>query len=242
MAQGKATLWTKDEEEYLKKWYNVKTIKEISKALNKTYCSVQHKAQRMELTIKKKKHKTRAWTKDEEEDLLKKYEKKGAHFVAKKLDRSLDSVRRKAQRLNLNSYISGDFYIRTFATCFNTEHRVIERWIEKYGLNCKKTKRGKLVFRIINVKEFWEWAENHKDIIPWHKYESYSLLPEPAWLKEVVKESKDKKKNVRKKITSADINKVARLRKKGKSFEEIAIELQRTVYSVKHIYEMRGDK
>ena len=66
--------WTEKEINYLKKWYNIKPINEISKDLNRTYPSIQAKAQRLNLiSPDKKKINRKSWNKDEEKFLEKYY-------------------------------------------------------------------------------------------------------------------------------------------------------------------------
>lgn len=230
--------WTKQHENYLKEWYGKKSVKEIADTLGRSYDSVQRKAQRMKITVPKETE-SRLWTQEEIDYLEKWYEKRGTDFIAKNLNRTKYSVRRKAQTLGYNSYVCAELYVKTVANCFNCDSSVINRWIDKYDLSYKTVKRGKNTCKLIDVKTFWKWAENHKDIIPWQKYESQSMLPEPKWLKETIRNNKTK--NNRKPITSIDKIRVCNMRNKGKTFEEIAIELNRTVNSVKHIWKERNE-
>ena len=177
---------------------------------------------------------TRHCTKQEEEYIHKFYEKRGVSYLAKKLNRTEASVKRKAQSLGHNAYICEDLYIRTVAKCFNCDSRVITRWIEKFGLACRVVQRGKMTCRLIDPKVFWKWASEHKDLIPWSKYERLSILPEPEWVKESIKEYE--KKNNRKHITDIEILYVVNYKKKGYSYKYIASELQRTEDSIKHIW------
>lgn len=228
--------WTKQHELYLKQNYNKKSIKEIACTLGRSYNSVQRKAQRMNLTIPKE-NELIPWTQEEIDYLEKWYEKRGTDFIAKKFNRTQYSVRRKAQSLGLNAYVCCELYVRTVANCFNCDSSVINRWINKYDLPCRIVQRGQTTCKLINAKTFWEWAENNKDIIPWQKYELQSMLPEPEWLKEAIRNNKTK--NNRKPITSIEKARVCNMKNNGKSFEEIAIEINRTVSSVKHIWNER---
>lgn len=225
--------WTKQHELYLKKYYGKKTVKEIADILGRSYNSVQRKAQRMGLTVPKE-NESRPWTQEEINYLEKWYEKRGTDYIAKKFNRTQYSIRRKAQSLGLNAYVCFELYVRTIADCFNCDSRVINRWIDKYNLPCRIVQRGQATCKLIDVKDFWKWAENNKDIIPWHKYELQTILPEPDWLKEAIRNNKIK--NNRKPITSIEKARVYNMRNQGKSFKEIAAELNRTVESVKHIW------
>lgn len=228
--------WTKQDEIYLQQNYGKKSIKEIANYLGRSYDSVQRKAQRMHITMHKE-TKSKLWTQEEIDYLEKWYEKRGSEFIAKKLNRTKYAVRKKAQALGYNSYICADLYVKTIAKCFHCDSSVINRWIDKYDLPYRIVERGQLTCKLINVESFWQWAENHKNMIPWQKYESQSLLPEPKWLKQTIQNNNTK--NDRKPITTIDRIRVCNMRNKGKTFKEIAIELNRTVESVKHIWKER---
>lgn len=228
--------WTEKEIDYLKKWYNIKPINEISKALNRTYPSIQGKAQRLNLiSPDKKKINRKSWNKDEEKFLEKYYFKKDAFFIANKLNRSLESVRRKAQKMGLNAYIGDKVHVKTIAHCFNCDSRVINRWISKFKLPFKKITKNTRTFKVIDIETFWKWAEKNKEIIPWQKYIMYSLLPQPDWVKDTVCIYKNTNENFRKPITNYEKTIVYRMTKQGYSVKEIAEHLNRTIDSVKYI-------
>lgn len=179
----------------------------------------------------------REWTEEEVAYLEKFYEKRGVDFIAKKLKRTLHSVKRKAQKLGYNAYVCEDLYVKMVAKCFDCDSRVINRWIDNYGLPCRIVKRGQATCKLISAKAFWKWAKDHKELIPWSKYERFTILPEPEWVEETIKGYAIK--NNRKRITSMDEQRVISLRRQGKTFTEIASEMNRTVDSVKHIWRNR---
>ena len=226
-------LWTKTEEQYLRNNYNHKSISEISKELHRSYCSVQAKAQKLNLCTPKEGNR-REWTQEEEDYLEKYYEKRGSDFIAKKFNRSKQSIKRKAQSIGVNAYVGTELYVKQISYAFNCDSRVINRWIDKLGLPCREFYRGQTKFRTIDVKKFWKWAENHKDIVPFNKYERYSLLPEPVWIRDAMKDNMNN--NHRKSISSYDKMIVIRMKKDGKTFKEIATALNRTEHAVKHIW------
>lgn len=225
--------WTDKELKYLKLWYGKKTVQEIASSLQRTQHSVQAKAQRLGITDSDKRVEGRPWTDKEMEYLERKYEKESSRNIAAKLKRTVNSVRRKAQSMGLNAYICEDIHVKTMASCFDCDSRVVNRWIDN-GLPCKTIKKGKRTFRLISIDKFWKWAKDHQDLIPWQKYERLSLVPEPKWLNETIKNYEYK--NNRKPITPYEIQQVLRMKKQGISNEEIAKELSRTVESVKHIW------
>lgn len=176
----------------------------------------------------------RKWTDQEKNYLDKFFEKKGVPYLADKLGRSTNAVKKMAHDLGHNAMICEDLYERTLAECFGTYSKVVRNWIEKYGLKCTKVKRGNRIYRLIAVKDFWEWAETHKNLIPFHKYVRLSVIPEPDWLKDCIK-NYDYPVNNRKPITSSDKFAVKMLSYKGYSESEIAKEINRTPDSVHYI-------
>ena len=179
----------------------------------------------------------RQWTEEEVEYLEKYYEKRGVDYIAKKLKRSVFSVRRKAQNLGYNAYICEELYVKMIARCFNCDSSVIIKWINNHNLPCRIVQRGQATCRLIDTKEFWKWAKNNKDLIPWSKYERFSILPEPAWVIDEVKSYAFK--NNRKKLTQMEKQRIINLRKQGKTFQEIALDVNRTIDSVKHVWRKR---
>ena len=153
----------------------------------------------------------REWTQEEEDYLEKYYEKRGSDFIAKKFNRSKQSIKRKAQSIGVNAYVGTELYVKQISYAFNCDSRVINRWIDKLGLPCREFYRGQTKFRTIDVKKFWKWAENHKDIVPFNKYERYSLLPEPVWIRDAMKNNMNN--NHRKSISSYDKMTVIRMKK-----------------------------
>lgn len=215
--------WSENEINILKKKYRKTDTSVLALELGRTENSIELKANSLGLYKRK-------WTKEEEEYLAKKYVNTSNKTLAKRTNRSVHSVKHKLENLNFQKR-NENMYIRTIANCFNSDSRVIQRWIKKFGLPCKKSHLG----YIIDTKDFWKWAENNKDIIPFYKYELYSILPQPVWV-----ESETKKicytRNNRKKITDYERNYIYNQKKKGKSYEQISKDLSRSVHSVRHIY------
>lgn len=227
--------WTEVELQYLKTWYGKKTISQIARDLRRTSSSVQNKAFRLGITDPEKQQDSRPWTEEEENYLSKTYEKRGSAYIANKLKRSIDSVRRKAQSLGLNVYAGEEIHVKTLGECFESDSRVVNRWIDQFGLPCRRIQRGQTEYTTIDIKTFWKWAASHKDIIPWAKYSYHSLPPQPSWVDDAIREYNQTQKNHRKPITAFDKSTVARMRRQGYNYNDIAKELNRTVESIKHI-------
>lgn len=174
----------------------------------------------------------REWTKQEELYMEKKYTKQPIEKTAKILNRSIFSVKRKANRLQLNHY-ADYFNAKTIARCFNSDVSVVIRWIQKFTLPCKKVICPNQTRYLIDPNDFWKWAEENKNIINWSKYEKLSICPEPSWLDDVVKSSINTRH--RSKYTQDEILRVKSMLYKGMSYSEIAEQMGRTYYGISHL-------
>lgn len=230
-------IWDQDEERYLAAHYNKQSIKKLAQALDRSKESVQRKAQKMGLTTPAKKER-RSWTKQEEAYMERMYEKQSAAETARKLKRTVVSVRKKARALGLNAYASEYCNASAIAECFQVDVEVIRRWIEKLHLPAQKillnTKRDERQVRyLIDAHAFWKWAEEHRDKINWSRYIPLSLPPEPQWV-EKERENCNKPRH-HQPVTPAERMEIRMMIRTGKTYEEIAKKLGRTRDGISHI-------
>lgn len=228
--------WTSDEVFYLEGHYGRVSIAHLATRLNRTPASVQRKAQVMGLT-KTREVDNLPWTEEELRILERNYEKKGAVQLAKRLKRTPCSVQHKAQKMCLNSYVNDYLSMKTLAQCFDSDPSVIHRWHEQYELPMKAVKRGQVTMYRIDPEKFWEWAEKHIDQIPFHKYNPYSILPQPEWVATAMHAQKNKRN--RTPITRSERQYVISRRQNGATFAQIAEETQRSIDAIKHIWRKR---
>lgn len=174
----------------------------------------------------------REWTESEERALRNRYQYQTVQKTAQMLNRSVYSVKRKAAKMGLSHY-NDKLSAKTVAQSFNTEIRSVKRWIEKFGLPSKKVNHGTHYTYYIDVEDFWEWAEKHKDTINWSKYELKSLVPEPEWVNEIVFNYTTVRHG--QKFTPDELARIKFLICRGKTYSEIAKEMQRSYYSISHI-------
>lgn len=129
------------------------------------------------------------WTPEEEAYLQDKWGTLSVSTIAKSLGRSIDAVIVRSQRLGLGSHLASDVRISvnqlmlalyqadTGSTGY-TMHKLIRE-----GLPVKTHKVKTKSFRVIDIDEFWKWAEDHKEFLDFSKFEEYSLGKEPEWVK-----------------------------------------------------------
>lgn len=223
--------WRKEEDDFLKENYEKLSNPIISNKLNRSVDAVQQRASSLGLK------KPEIWSERDKKYLEKKYLNLTIKELAKNLNKSEYSVQRKLSSLGLNKY-SDAVYIKTLATCFNSDARVVTRWIDKFGLPYIERANGR---KEIDVSIFWKWAKEYITLLPLYKYSDKSLMPEPAWLEEEKKKQLEKRKT-RQRISDFEKAYVISARHRGRYFSEIAKDLSRTKNSVKWIYENNMSK
>lgn len=122
--------------------------------------------------------------------------------IAKKLNRSSNSVMIKAQKIGLGPVLmSGDYVslnqisIALFGSNIDQYKRI--SWIQnrKMPIHTKTVNRCK--FRVVYLDEFWKWAEENRSFIDFSKMEPLSLGVEPSWVAEQRRIDYSRKMNVR---------------------------------------------
>jgi hypothetical protein len=145
----------------------------------------------------------RKWTDEEVRYLESRWGNMSIKNIAKKLDRSIHSIRLKAGRLGLiDPRLSFDgITINQLAKAINVSHSQIRRWIKYHDFPAKyKVFAMKSKVRVVSYEDFWKWAEQHKQMIDFSRIEPNILGPEPEWAKEkrnadIIKRQKIKKSN-----------------------------------------------
>lgn len=174
----------------------------------------------------------REWTQKEESYMKMRYLSQPIKTTAEKLDRTENSVKRKACKMGLSHY-NDSLNAKTIARCFNVDVSVVIRWIKKYELPCSQVICKNQTRYIVNPSTFWGWAEHHKDIINWRKYEKMSICPEPAWLDTEIKQYIAPKS--REKYTQEEIVRIKNMLHRGLKYKEIAVQMGRTYYGISHL-------
>ena len=129
------------------------------------------------------------WNNKEKEYLETSWGTVSIKSIAKKLNRSIDAVKLKAQRMNLGNFLEAGVYITVnqFMLAFNKTNfhsYNLKSWVEKRGFPLKyKTIVSKRV-RVVYMDEFWIWAEKNRAFINFAKLEKNILGNEPAWVNE----------------------------------------------------------
>lgn len=173
--------------------------------------------------------------------------------IAKKLGKTPSAVDRKIDKLGIgNTKISsGMLTMHQLSKCLCIDDKKVKKLIVENGLPAKqkdfrisdKNKTKRLLY-YIEVREFWKWAEENKDLINWYQVPQYSLPPEPDWLEARRREDYPKWLKRRKPWTEEQDAQLWNLYyKEGKLQKEIAIIMAKTQCSVeKRLKRLREQK
>ena len=171
------------------------------------------------------------WTDREIRYLESKYLNQAVSITAKRLNRTERAVVKKALDIGL-SKVHDILSVNKLAECFNVTHKVVMKWINQYDLPCRKFKCSCCTKYMIDLENFWKWAEQHKDIINWSRYNCMTLALEPAWVR--CEKFLYDRPNKGKCWTDMEINYAKSMLRRGMSYREVAKELGRTQSGVAH--------
>lgn len=145
----------------------------------------------------------KTWSRQDIDYLRENWGKKTIIDLAKDLNRTACAIEMKKDRLCLGNKIDsmpGDWvscnYISSifYGQCYGY---AVQRW-EKLGLKITKRLINTHYKKCIKLKDFWEFAEQNKNIFNWDKLEHMQLGIEPKWVDELRKERNSKRYDLRK--------------------------------------------
>lgn len=132
----------------------------------------------------------RPWTKSEHEYLEENWGTMSIPTMAQNLNRSIEAITNKARRKRLGSVLeSGDYIslnqlIKAVTGLSQSHSYHMTSWVKKRGLPVHKKRVNQCSFRVVYIKEFWEWAEKNRSFIDFSRMEPLILGEEPAWVAE----------------------------------------------------------
>ncbi|WP_343101910.1 hypothetical protein [Romboutsia sp. MSSM.1001216sp_RTP31141st1_G3_RTP31141_220114] len=191
--------------------------------------------------------KSRRWSKKEIEYLQEKWGIESIKNIAKKFNRTELAIAIKARRLNLGVYLKSGDYI-TFNELLNTlssRPRFLSDKLIKYGCPIKYKRVKNNRFRIIYIDDFWNWAEQNKQILDLSELERNILGKEPSWVdKKRTEDIERKVKSKRyRKWTSKESEYLVFLLKQHKyTYEDISIRLDRDIEQIESKIKREGIK
>lgn len=129
----------------------------------------------------------RTWTEKEEKYLLKYWSWLTRQEIARKLNKDLQTVSRKAHQMGLGKSWEGDECLslsRIFRAMFGYKPciRVIRSKLISRGCPYETKRVGNRTIQYANLSQFWRWLKEHKDEYSFLGFEKYALGYEPSWV------------------------------------------------------------
>lgn len=175
--------WCAEEDSFLiKNLNNMKNV-EIAEQLGRPVNSVSTRLKVLKL---QRENPLRRWTAEEDDYMIERFGKQPISFIAKKLKRTTGAVEGRLNRLGIYGGRSnnGDLTTYHLAEVLKVDIHTVYNWIQKYGMPCYQATVKTRVFTMIEVREFWKWAEENKERINWCRVSKNTLVPEPEWVQQ----------------------------------------------------------
>lgn len=177
------------------------------------------------------------YTKEEIEYLENNWGRKSMTEIANELNRSINGIKLKAERLGLGGILNADEYLsaKQIADILDKQANTIMRWVKNKGLKGKikimanGKERG--VWRI-KLEDLMEWLKNNQEWFDARKIIPFNLGTEPDWLKQ--KRVSDRKNWRRKfeKWTKREENLLWSMYKSGEKLSKLAKKFDRSYCSI----------
>lgn len=127
------------------------------------------------------------WTREEEEQLAEEWGMYSADAIAKRLGRTRDAVIVRVARLGLGAHLENSamisFNVLIKELGFLGGYEWLLQKFTESGLKIHMQRVKDCSFRMVDIDEFWEFAENNKHLIDFSRLEENALGAEPAWVK-----------------------------------------------------------
>ncbi len=176
------------------------------------------------------------WTKSEEQQLSEEWGMYSVDTIAKHLGRSRNAILVKVARLGLGAHldnsamISFNVLLKGLGYSGGYENRL--KSFEAAGLKIHMQRVKNCSFRMVNLEEFWEFAEKNKHLIDFSRFEENTFGIEPPWVKTKRSEDFKRRRAVKphnEKWTEAEDRELLRLLRTYRyTYPEIADRLRRS--------------
>lgn len=155
--------------------------------------------------------------------------------LAKNLERSEASILNKVQRLGLGAFLdNGDYvswnqFLIALGEQSGSGYKNIS-WIQNKGFPIRNKKVKNNSFKVVNLDEFWKWADENRSFLDFSKFEENTLGLEPEWAKEKRKHDIEKnRKYIRTPWTKIEEERLKKLLKDFKyTYDDLSRMLRRT--------------
>lgn len=188
------------------------------------------------------------WTEQETEYLREHWGGRGGiPGIARRLGRSVNAVKVKAQKLHLGPYLDAGAMVSINAlhAMVNSNVKsysyIVGRW-RRAGLPVHRVRVENTRWQMVAIEEFWPWAEQHKELFDFSRLDENALGPEPDWVKRKREIDTRNRQLVHSHKCKWSVDEVARLRwltENGATYEEIERDLRRSTSAIRRkIYDL----
>lgn len=126
------------------------------------------------------------WTQAELDTLEAEWGVKSIPTIAKNLGRSEEAIMLKAGKLGLGAFLENaeliSFNVFLHALGINGGYSWELNKLKKAGLRIHTKKVRNNSFRMVDIDEFWAFAEQNRHLFDFSKFERYALGAEPEWV------------------------------------------------------------
>lgn len=177
------------------------------------------------------------WQKNQVEYLKEHWGSMPIPEIAKNLNKSVNAVKLKAQRIKLKRFIhSGEYitYNQLMILINSYQMGAYDKKIMKAGFPLRYKTAVNNRVKIVYMDDFWAWFEDNKHLIELSRTHNGTFGYEPAWVDEKRKADKRAAEYKTTPWTSAEENKLIILLKEMKwGYREISIKLKRSEGAIK---------
>lgn len=230
--------WTDEDIEKLRSLAVNHSFEEIAEQLNRTTNSIVLKSRKLGIKVLVQ---NRRWTIEDIDYLRRNWGRIKLVTLAKTLHRSEEAVLQQGHKLKLGCLYHSSEDIPLSVFCKSTgisRDSIVNTYVVKYNFPLKSSKQGKLrLYYFVDIDSVTDWLYKHQSLFDASKFEPYFIIPEPDWLKakrEYDMKHKDKiNYQLKKRVWTQDEEvKLKYYIEIGRSFEEIALELNRSEKAV----------
>lgn len=227
----KKNFWSFEQEDFLRENYGKMTLEELSMALGKQIKTIDRKRKSLGLAPQV----SRRWTEEELNFLIDRWSTLSIQHIASKLNRSYNSVKKRAIMLNLDDsrFLNGYLNTGDISSLLSIESYTVRYWIKYRGLKARKKKVVKKAMYYVSLEDLKIFLKNNQHLWDATYLEQNILGVEESWLKE--KRKKDyyiKPMKVIKVWTNKEIDRLVNFYNNDFSIKKISKLLGRTEKSI----------
>ena len=182
--------WSAEDDDYIREHWKDQTDEETGAALGRDPHAVYQRGVSLGLFRRTSPSKgKRNWSEEEHEYLRESWGHMTVGGIAKHLNRSVNAVMVRANRLGLGPYLDSGEYVTLnqlmqAVTGNHVYSYTLKSWVDKRGMPVHYQRVQQKRVRVVYIEEFWEWAEKNRSFIDFSKMEPLALGMEPDWVQE----------------------------------------------------------